>query len=280
MSVGGAPSSGNRIKSPDGLERVRLFGLDFVDAASLDTVIERIEDPPPASSTPAAPTVVVTPNVDQLVQLERKTDARSERLTHNAQIVLPDGQPIVWASRWLRAPLQARLTGSSLVARLWPRLVDSGRRCVVVASSERIADRVRAEGPNCHALVAPMLRVEDRTGFETFVDRCAELIEATNAEFVFVCLGFPKQNHLIAGLLERSPVVAPTFLAVGASFDLHFGHVRRAPVWIQRVGMEWAFRFVQEPRRLFRRYFIDDPAFILMVGRESRRRRVAGDVRP
>lgn len=268
------PTRCNGVTDPDGLRRRRLFGLDFVDEPDFDRVIERLERAPDRTAL-IEPTVVVTPNVDQLVHLDRGTDPEAAQLTYGAQVVLPDGQPIVWASRLLRAPLRSRLTGASLVDHLWPRLVDAGRRCVVVAASEWVADDIRASGPNCHALVAPMLHLDDQGGVDVFVDECAELVEAVDAEFVFVCLSYPKPNRIISGLLDRRDAAVPTYLAVGAAFDMHFGHVRRAPQWIQRVGMEWAFRFVQEPRRLFRRYFVDDVAFIGVVWREARRRRGA-----
>ncbi|HSP29265.1 MAG TPA: WecB/TagA/CpsF family glycosyltransferase [Ilumatobacteraceae bacterium] len=261
---------------PESTERLRrrhLFGLDFVDATSLEPVIDALmsgqTQPTGADRVP----VVVTPNVDQLVHLDRHVDPVSSELMHSAVMVLPDGQPVVWASRLLGRPLRSRLTGSTLVHEMWPRVVAEGARSVVIASSESVASRVDAEGSHCHAVVAPMIDLDDRAGLDAFVDTCATLIDDTDAEFVFVTLGYPKQCHIIAGLRDRLPDSSTIFLAIGASFDMHYGLVRRAPQWVQRIGMEWAFRLLQEPRRLFRRYLIDDPSFVRIVDRENRRLR-------
>ena len=261
-------------ESAERLQRRHLFGLDFVDATSLEPVIDALMSGQTQPTRWDRVPVVVTPNVDQLVHLDRRTDTVSSELIHSAVMVLPDGQPVVWASRWLGRPLGARLAGSTLVHEMWPRIVAKGARSVVIASSERVAALVDADGGHCHAIVAPLIRLDDRAGLDAFVDTCAAFIDEVDAEFVFVTLGYPKQCHIIAGLLDRLPSSpTTTFLAVGASFDMHYGLMRRAPQWVQRFGMEWAFRLMQEPRRLFRRYLIDDPSFFRIVTRENRRLR-------
>lgn len=257
----------------DGLDRRRLFGLDLVDAPSIrdvsDVLLSAHEDVPRTDHA-----VVVTPNVDHLVHLARDDDPVAGRVAGRAAWVLPDGQPIVWAARLLRQPLRARLAGSDLVADLFPRLVARGQAVLVVATSEQVASRIEAEGPHVHALVAPLLSLDDRPSFDAFVDRCADAVRRSRPSHVFVTLGFPKQCNVIDGLIERLPAgERPVMLAVGASFDMHYGLVRRAPAWMQRSGLEWFFRFVQEPRRLFRRYFVDDPAFVRLVWREWRAQR-------
>jgi N-acetylglucosaminyldiphosphoundecaprenol N-acetyl-beta-D-mannosaminyltransferase len=261
-------------ESAERLQHQHLFGLDFVDETSLVPVIDALMCGDIQSPEDDRVPVVVTPNVDQLVHLDRQTDPVSSELIRSAAMVLPDGQPVVWASRWLGRPLRARLAGSTLVHEMWPRVVAEGARSVVIASSERVAALVDAEGSHCHAIVAPMIRLDDRSGLDAFVDMCATLIDEVDAEFVFVTLGYPKQFHIIAGLLDRLPASPTTFFAIGASFDMHYGLVRRAPQWVQRIGMEWAFRLLQEPRRLFRRYLIDDPSFFRIVSREQRRLRL------
>lgn len=257
-------------ESAERLERRRLFGLDFVDATSLEPVIDALMSGQTQRTHWDRLPVVVTPNVDQLVHLDRQTDLVASEVIRSAAIVLPDGQPVVWASRWLGRPLQARLAGSTLVQEMWPRIVAEGARSVVIASSESVADLVEADGSHCHAIVAPRIRLDDRAALDAFIDTCATFIDIVDAEFVFVTLGYPKQCHIIAGLLDRLPTSPTTFLAIGASFDMHYGLVRRAPRWVQRFGIEWAFRLMQEPRRLFRRYLIDGPSFVGIVNRESR----------
>jgi N-acetylglucosaminyldiphosphoundecaprenol N-acetyl-beta-D-mannosaminyltransferase len=254
------------------LVRRHLFGLDLVDATSIEEVAAAVEA---GAADPGAPdgalAIVVTPNVDHLVHLARDDDAAATRTARRAAWVLPDGQPVVWASRLLGRPLRARLAGSDLVGVLFPRLVATGRPVVVVATYDEVAQRIRGESDTAHAIVAPMLDLTDRASFDAFVDQCAEMVRDVRPSHLFVTLGFPKQCNVIDGLVERlEPDQLPVMLAVGASFDMHYGLVRRAPEWMRRTGLEWLFRFVQEPRRLFRRYFVDDPAFVLLVYREWR----------
>ena len=260
------------MQSSDGLDRKRLFGLDFVDAASVDEVAEALllAEPVTTDASSRVLPLVITPNVDQLVKRDRHVDAVACDLAERAQFVLVDGQPIVWASRLLKRPLQTRLAGSSLTASLWPQLVAAGRRVLVVAGSPSTANRIRAEGPTFTAVDAPMLDVTRRGELEQFAAACVESARSSNAEFVFVTLGYPKQCNIIDGMLRQWPAgePVPVFLAVGASLDMYYGAVRRAPSLVQRAGLEWFFRFVQEPRRLFRRYFVDDLAFAPMVARE------------
>lgn len=260
------------------MDRRHLFGLDFVDAPDNERVLDVLLAEPRARLPAGCLPVVVTPNVDHLVRLDRGDDPVAGIVASAAAIVLPDGQPIVWSSRWLGAPLTARLPGSSLVAELWPRLIESDRRCLLVATTEQIASRAAACGTGIETIVAPRLYLADRPAFDEFIDHCHEMVSRLRPEFVFVTLGFPKQCNVIAGLIERSSASSaaqPWFLAVGASFEMMFGDVQRAPAWMQRIGMEWCYRFLREPRRLFRRYFIDDVAFIGLLRRERRRRRRA-----
>lgn len=261
------------------LARRHLFGLDFIDAPDVTSVADALLDDTAVAAAleriDGRLPVVVTPNVDHLVRLDRQADAVAARIVSGAAFVLPDGQPIVWASGWLGAPLRARLPGSSLVGELWPRLVDAGTRVAVVATSHEVASAVEGDSPAALAVVAPQLDLADRDAFDSFVADVADRIAAHRAELVFVTLGFPKQCNIIDGVLARWPsdLPPPLCFAVGASFDMRYGIVKRAPDWVQRIGMEWFFRFVQEPRRLFKRYFVDDLHFARMVARERRARR-------
>jgi N-acetylglucosaminyldiphosphoundecaprenol N-acetyl-beta-D-mannosaminyltransferase len=253
------------------IPRRRLFRLDFIDLHELAPLVDELADYECQPAHGPRRPVVVTPNVDHLVKLDAGIDAVAAQLAEHAAYVLPDGQPVVWASRWLRRPLGSRLAGSTLVGELWPRLAAQQSRVVVVASSAEIARRVEADNPQARALVAPQVSLSERSALDQLVDQCAEMCRDHQATHLFVTLGFPKQCNVIDGVLrelEGSGGPLPLCLAVGASFDMHFGLVRRAPEWMQRTGLEWFYRFLQEPRRLFRRYFVDDLRFVGLVRRE------------
>ena len=256
------------------MQRVDLFGLPFVDAATIDEVAQLILGDG-ACDGDRHP-VVVTPNPDLVVQLLEAEDADTHGFVADSWCVLPDGQPIVWASRYLGTPLRSRLTGSDLFARLWPELATAARSVVVLAASDAIRDGLVAEHPLARVLVAPDIDVVDRTQVRAVAHRCAEEVAASNARIVVLGLGHPKDvsiaRELLAFLVLVSVDPPPTILCLGASAELHLGLRRRAPRWVQRMGGEWLFRFAQEPRRLFHRYFVRDVAFLRIV-RDAKRSR-------
>jgi len=254
------------------MQRVDLFGLPFVDAATIDEVARLILSD--ADRGDHRHPVVVTPNTDLVVQLLDADDPAVLEFVAGSWCVLPDGQPIVWASRYLGTPLRSRLTGSDLFAQLWPELAATARPAVVLAASDTIRDGLVAEHPLARVLVAPDIDVSDLAQVRAIAHRCAEEVAASTARIVVLGLGHPKDvliaRELLAFLLLVSGDRPPTVLCLGASAELHLGLRRRAPLWVQRMGGEWLFRFVQEPRRLFHRYFIRDVAFLRIVRNAKR----------
>ncbi|MEM8925128.1 MAG: WecB/TagA/CpsF family glycosyltransferase [Actinomycetota bacterium] len=262
-------------RSADGVDRVRLFGLEFVDAPSLTPIVEQVllgnvgDDRLP---------VLVTPNVDIMVQLEASPGSVERRLFEAARFCLPDGQPLVLASGLVGRRLRSRLTGSGLFIDVWPRLVSEAMPVAVVASSSEVAERLRREHPKATFVVPPMFHADDAGAIEEIVDHLLADAVATRPELLLVGIGHPKDARIINSLLDRWPArlgPPPLCLGLGGSFAMYLGLKKRAPDWVQRVGMEWFYRFVQEPRRLFHRYFVRDRAFVGVVWREWRRRRIA-----
>ncbi len=253
----------------DDLERIRLFGLDMVNADSLDPVIDELLDGPRRDDEilPA----VVTPNVDIVVHLEKEPDSIEADLFHRAQYCLPDGQPVVLFSRIHGETLKARLPGSGLFSELWPRLVAERRAVIVVASSDEIAGRLIEEHPKAGCIVPPMFDADEPAEVDAIVTDILTMARAVRPDMVLVGIGNPKDARIIATLFRRwdhrlGP--KPLAMGLGGSFAMYLGITRQAPDWIQRIGMEWFFRFVQEPRRLFYRYFIRDAAFLGIMKRE------------
>ena len=252
----------------------RLFGLDFVSDSTIEEVAEMLLA---GAATPSEGwQCVVTPNVDNLVRYERyPEEAAVGRL---ATLVLPDGMPIVWASRLLRRPLRERLAGSDLFAALWPELAERGVPAVVVASGPEVAARLRAEHPTARVVEAPWFDVGDHVAVDALVAEVDAACREVGARFLFLGVAMPK-HHLLAGrLAERwqgwpgSPVV----VLMGASAGLYLGLTKRAPAWMQRAGLEWLHRLALDPRRLARRYLVDDPRFLRILWREWRGSRQRG----
>lgn len=247
-----------------------LFGFDFIDDTSVDATVDRLLTPQPDDG---AEPVVFTPNVDTLVRLpELEPCGIADRL-YRCRYILPDGQPIVWTSRLLDEPLSTRLAGSDLVPPLWRRIVAEDRPAMIVASCEEVAAALRAEMPSLAVYVPPVFDATDPVALAAVVRAAADVLDRAQPQFVFLGISYPKQQLLAFALIDRlrrwgQPL--PVFLCIGGAFDMHVGRMRRAPRWVQRIGAEWFFRFLLEPRRLFRRYFVEDLRFLPLVAQEVR----------
>ena len=222
--------------------------------------------------------LVFTPNVDHVVIAERDPQFRAAYAA--ADLSLADGMPIVWASRLLGAPLPEKISGSDLVLPLMSRASSRGWRVFLLGAGPRVADiaaeRLRAErGVLVVGTAAPVIRVEPGEA-DPEGDAAAEAIRAVEPDLVFVAFGAPKQEIWMHR--HREALAPAVMVGVGASLDFIAGRVRRAPPWVSQAGLEWLWRLAREPRRLGRRYLIEDPRFLAVLGREllaRRRRRVA-----
>ncbi len=252
------------------LNRVRLFGLDFISCQSEGEIVAELLDlANDEQRRLAVPFTVVTPNVDQLVRLDRHEDSVAEFVIRSAHYVVPDGQPVVWASKILKRPIVARIAGSTLVASLWPQSIEHGLRSVVIAPSDAVAQKINDENQRSRVFVAPNFEMTDLEAIGAWVAKLMPEISSNRPTLCFVTLGFPKRCRVIDEMIKHWPTGQPypVFLAIGGSFEMYYGLRRRAPHWIQRVGFEWLFRLAQDPRYLWRRYLVDDPHFFKMVWR-------------
>lgn len=193
-----------------------------------------------------------------------------------ASMVVPDGQPVVWAMNALGHNLSSRVYGPDLMARFCERSALTGARMFLYG------------GRNQGALVQLALNLRRRfDGLQVvggysppFRALSAEEIDAVVAEInhakpdvVWVGIGVPKQEKWMASLRDR--IDAPVLVGVGAAFDFHAGLVPQAPSWMQSAGLEWLYRLGQEPRRLWKRYLTNNPRFVLGFARQYVRHRRA-----
>lgn len=176
-----------------------------------------------------------------------------------------DGVPVVWAQRWLGGKGAERVYGPDLMRALCARSVERGYRQYFLGGAPGVAAQLaRALGTQhpglpVAGLACPPFRALSEAEETALVDE----INATRADIVWVGLGSPKQDLWMARLRPR--LEAPLLVGVGAAFDFFTGRVAQAPRWMQGAGLEWAFRLASEPRRLWRRYLIYNPKFILAL---------------
>lgn len=243
----------------NGAARVSLLGVDL-DRLRFDEFVDRVAE----RIERARGEYVVTPNVDHFMHLERDDELR--RIYRHASFVVPDGMPLVWATRWLGTALPERITGADLFPRICALAAERGYSVFLVGATDEVCRRTRDKLERMY----PALRVagwhSPPHGFESRRDQRARMVRSIHAstpDIVFVGLGAPRQEKLIWYLRQR--VRARLFLGVGAALEYYAGVKRRAPVWAQRAGLEWAFRLCAEPRRLWKRYLVDDPRFFWWV---------------
>jgi N-acetylglucosaminyldiphosphoundecaprenol N-acetyl-beta-D-mannosaminyltransferase len=247
-------------------DKISLFGIK-IDNLTREEATKRIEE----LISQRRCSYVLTPNVHHIVTLEK--DGGFREIYYNADLIIPDGMPLVWISRLLGRPLKERLAGSDLLpmfcdvaARKGYKLFFLGGRTGAAAKAAKILIKknpgLRVVGTYC-----PPFAFEDE---EEENKKIVEIIKRAKPDILFVGLGAPKQEKWIWE--HREDCQVPVSISIGAAFDFMAQKVRRAPVWIQRIGWEWLFRVSQEPARLWRRYFLEDSIFIWLTLRELLRR--------
>ena len=191
-----------------------------------------------------------------------------------SSFTVPDGQPLVWALRALGHDLGDRVYGPELMDRACARAARTGQRMYLYGGRNQgglaqLARALRLRHPGLKIVggYAPPFR--PLTDAEE--DAIAHDIDRSGADVVWVGIGVPKQEKWMARMRPR--LDAPVLIGVGAAFDFHAGLVPQAPPTLQRYGLEWLFRFLQEPRRLWRRYARYNPRFIIGFARQYLRHR-------
>ncbi len=209
---------------------------------------------------------VFTPNVDHVVVADESP--RMQRAYADVSLSLADGMPLLWASRILGEPLPEKVSGSDFTPLLLNMAAQRGWRVFFLGGAPGVAALAREKlretlpGLQVVGVEAPRISVDDPP--EAHAELVAR-IRAADPALVFVALGAPKQEIWIQSVREAlRPAV---LLGVGASLDFVAGTMARAPRWMSNVGLEWTFRLASEPRRLWKRYLVRDPKFLLIVGR-------------
>ncbi len=203
---------------------------------------------------------LVTANLDFLRRHVK--DPRDRSTYAAADLRVADGMPLVWASKLRGTPLPERIAGSSLVLPLCQRAASEGVSVYLLGgetrANEEAAQRLLDECPGLTFAGRSAPRVSAEPSPEE-ITQLRESLLAARPRIVLVAFGSPKQERVIAALKAELPDA--WWIGVGISLSFLAGHVQRAPVLVQQLGLEWVHRLVQEPRRLFRRYVVEDLPF-------------------
>lgn len=211
---------------------------------------------------------VVTPNVDHIVRLEK--DEELQKVYKNASLILTDGKPLIWISKWYKTPIKEKISGSDLFPRVCQLAANKNYTMYLLGAAEGVADTAaknlmkKYPGLNIVGTYSPPF------GFEKSkqeMNKIKTQIQDVHPDILIVGLGCPKQEKFMYYHCKELGV--PISFGLGASIDFEAGNIKRAPKWMSNHGLEWLYRFSKEPKRLFKRYFVDDIK-IIQVARKYR----------
>ena len=207
---------------------------------------------------------VVTPNSDIIVKMQDDPDLK--RICDNADLILTDGQILVNISKKLGNSIKERVCMTDFVWYVFDLAVEKEYKVFFLGGKEDVLEKAIDNIKKKE----PALQIADSYsppfGFEKDERMLADVnerIRKSGADILIVFLGCPKQEKFIA--LNKDKYQVPISIPMGGCVDFIAGAVKRAPLWMQKIGLEWFFRFLQEPRRMWKRYFIDDMKIFRLV---------------
>jgi len=242
--------------------KVRLLGVE-IDNLTMDEAIAAADE----LVSQRLPAIVVTPNVDHLVKLQ--DDAEFRQIYKDSSLVLADGVPLLWGARLTGNPLREKISGSDLFPKLCERAATKGRRVFFLggrpgaAQAASRALQAKHKDLDVAGVYCPPFGFENDAAEN---EKIVRLILEAKPDILFVGLGAPKQEKWIHRY--RYDYKVPVSIGIGISFEYISGMVPRAPVWIQKAGLEWFFRLCSEPGRLWKRYLVDDMRYFWLLLRQ------------
>lgn len=248
----------------------RQIGLlgSFIDRVTLDEAVLRVHE----FVESGLPHQVTTVNVDFLRLAQQDLEFRA--VINRSDLAIPDGMPLVWASGWAGDRLPERVTGVDLVDRCCSLAAAQGYRVFLLGGEDGVAsaagDLLVERYPNLQVAgsysppMGPFSAEEDQ--------KMVSMIRDVQPHVLFVAFGAPKQDLWISRHQEQLRV--PVAMGVGGVFNFVTGRTKRAPDWMQQKGFEWLYRVMIEPRRLWRRYFINDMPVVVKLANEALRARM------
>ena len=232
----------------------------YVNNVNMDEAIQAIEDMIASEKK----SYIVAINVDVVMKIEN--DSYLKEITDKADMVLVDGKPLEWIAKWHKRPIKAKISGSDLVPILCKRAAEKGYSIFIIGGKEGIAEKAQQNlerdlpGIRIVGTYAPAFGFEKD---EKELHRINEMISSAHPDILIACFGCPKQEKWIYENISKYD--AKVSVCAGATVDFLAGNVNRAPRWMSEHGLEWFYRFLQEPKRMFKRYFVDDVKIVGLI---------------
>ena len=236
------------------------FMNSYIDNVTLDEAIEHIEE----CIRHRKIGQVITPNVDQIVRME--TDSYFKEICDNAELLLTDGHPLLWIAKWYKTPIKEKICGSDLVPKLCEVAAKKGYSVFFLGAAPGVAQKAAEKLKEQHHDLKVTGVYSPPIGFEKDRDelnKINQMLYDSHADMLFVGMGVPKQDIFIYENMQKYQI--PMSFSIGGTIDFIAGEQKRAPKWVNKIGMEWFYRLCQSPKRMFKRYFIDDSKILKLA---------------
>ncbi len=237
--------------------RIQFFGA-FIDPLTMQETLSRVEQ----IILTRKPTQHVVINVAKLVMMQK--DQKLREIVNSCELINADGQGVVWGANLLGHRIPERVAGVDLFIQIVKRAAQKGYRLYFLGAKQEIVNKVVQTFKTQY----PSLKVAGwRDGYFLTQDETnvASTIAESKADILFVAMSSPQKEYFLNKY--ASVMNVPFIMGVGGSFDVVAGLTKRAPAWMQRFGLEWFYRFLCEPRRMWKRYFVTNSIYAGMVCR-------------
>ena len=232
----------------------------YIDNITMDDAIDTIKK----MIKEKKKSYVVAINVDVIIKIEK--DEYLKKIIDEANMILTDGKPLIWISKYQHKPIKEKISGSDLVPKLAEAAANDGYSIFILGGQNDVATKAKENLEKKYPNINIVGAYSPKLGFEKDekeIKKINKLITDSKPDLLFVCLGCPKQEKWIYENIDKYD--ANVSICAGATVDFLAGNVKRAPKWMSNHGLEWFYRFLQEPKRLFKRYFIDDIKIIKLI---------------
>jgi N-acetylglucosaminyldiphosphoundecaprenol N-acetyl-beta-D-mannosaminyltransferase len=247
--------------------RIQLLGVG-IDNVTMPEAVLKVESAIKNNRGAYA----VTPNVDHLIKLQK--DAEFKKIYDQADCVFADGMPLLWAGKFLGTPFKEKISGSDLFPELCKLSAEKGYRVFFMGgrdgAAEKAAETLKKRFPGLQVvgIYSPPMGFEKNKAEN---NKIIQMIRQAKADILFVGLGAPKQEKWVYSY--RALYDAGISIGIGVTFEFVAGMVTRAPKWMQKAGLEWFWRLMMEPKRLWKRYLVDDSQFFGLLIKEKFKKR-------
>ncbi len=234
------------------MSRIKFLNT-YIDNLTMKETVLRIDE----IIKKGKPSYVVTPNVDHIVKLEK--DEEFKKVYSEADLIVTDGMPLIWISKLLKTPIKEKVSGSDLFPKVCELAAEKNYTLFLLGAATGVAEKAaknlckKYKGLDIVGMYSPSYGFEEN---ENEINEIIRMINGCKPDILAVGLGAPKQEKFIYKYKEQLGV--PISLAIGATIDFEAGNIKRAPKWMQKSGFEWFYRLCKEPKRMFKRYIIDD----------------------